>query len=211
MKVILFDFDGTIADSFAPVLKIANQLAIEYGYPVVQPEEIEHLQNLGSREIVRRSGVSLIQLPFLLMRLRRELNREIHHLQPFPDMKAALVALKKQGYMLGIATSNSRENVLAFLEAQSFTNLIDMIGTGLTLFGKDRVIQRTLKRHKLDPAIVIYVGDETRDIEAARKICIKIIAVSWGYSSSQVLAAQQPDRLIHHPNELIAAIESLSY
>lgn len=209
MKVILFDFDGTIADSFVPVLKIANQLASEYGYPAVQPEEIEHLQNLGSREIVRRSGVSLIQLPFLLMRLRRELNREIHRLQPFPSLEAALVALKQRGYVLGIATSNSRENVLAFLEAQSLGNLIDMIGTGLTLFGKDRVIQRILKRHKLDPAIVIYVGDETRDIEAARKICIKMVAVSWGYSSSQVLAAHQPDRLIHHPDELIGAIESL--
>ncbi len=59
-------------------------------------------------------------------------------------------------------------------------NLFDFVGSGLTLFGKGRIIQRILKQQNLDPAIVFYVGDETRDIETARKIGIRVIAVGWG-------------------------------
>jgi phosphoglycolate phosphatase-like HAD superfamily hydrolase len=77
------------------------------------------------------------------------------------------------------------------------------VGSGLALFGKGRVIQRLLRRHHLNPEDVIYVGDETKDIEAARKIGIKVISVSWGYNSSQALAAEHPDFLIYRPEELL--------
>lgn len=206
MKVIIFDFDGTIADSFEAVLKISNQLAAEFGYPKAQPEDISRLKNLSSREVVRQSKVSPFKLPFLLRRLRCELNREIHRLKPIPGMKSALLMLKQQGNQLGIVTSNSCENVAAFLQAQELSEAFDFIGSGLALFGKGRVIQRILKQNNLNPADVIYVGDETRDIEAARKIGIRVIAVSWGFNSSQVLAAEKPDFLIHEPEELLEVV-----
>ena len=206
MKVIIFDFDGTIADSFEAVLKISNQLAAEFGYPKAQPEDISRLKNLSSREVVRQSKVSPFKLPFLLRRLRYELNQEIHRLKPIPGMKSALLRLKQQGNQLGIVTSNSCENVAAFLEAQELSDVFDFVGSGLALFGKGRVIQRILKQHQLNPADVIYVGDETRDIEAARKIGIQVIAVSWGFNSSQALAAEKPDFLIHQPEELLEVV-----
>uniref|UniRef100_A0A832M3I6 HAD family hydrolase n=1 Tax=Oscillatoriales cyanobacterium SpSt-402 TaxID=2282168 RepID=A0A832M3I6_9CYAN len=206
MKVIIFDFDGTIADSFEAVLKISNQLAAEFGYPKAQPEDISRLKNLSSREVVRQSKVSPFKLPFLLRRLRYELNQEIHRLKPIPGMKSALLRLKQQGNQLGIVTSNSCENVAAFLEAQELSDVFDFVGSGLALFGKGRVIQRILKQHQLNHADVIYVGDETRDIEAARKIGIQVIAVSWGFNSSQALAAEKPDFLIHQPEELLEVV-----
>jgi len=206
VKVIIFDFDGTIADSFEAVLKISNQLAAEFGYPKAQPEDISRLKNLSSREVVRQSKVSPFKLPFLLRRLRYELNQEIHRLKPIPGMKSALLRLKQQGNQLGIVTSNSCENVAAFLEAQELSDVFDFVGSGLALFGKGRVIQRILKQHQLNHADVIYVGDETRDIEAARKIGIQVIAVSWGFNSSQALAAEKPDFLIHQPEELLEVV-----
>lgn len=208
MKVIIFDFDGTIADSFAAVLKIANQLAPQFGYPPTRPEDIPRLKNLSSREIVKQSKVSPFKIPFLLRRLRGELNREMEQLEPIAGMKTALLTLKQQGYRLGIVTSNSRENVVAFLKAQGLDTIFDFVGSGLALFGKGRVIQRILRQHRLPPEDVIYVGDETRDIEAARKIGIKVISVSWGYNSSQALAAENPDFLIHQPEELLQVVES---
>lgn len=209
MKVIIFDFDGTIADSFDLVLAISNRLAIEYGFPQVHPEEAHRLQDLSSREIVRQSGVSIFRLPFLLLRLRKELNQEIRFLKPITGIQSALQTLKQRGYHLGIVTSNSRENVQTFLHTQNLTGLFDFIGSDLTLFGKGKVIQRMIRRYQFDPAMVIYVGDETRDVEAARKIRIKVIAVSWGFSSGQVLTKHEPDRLIDQPSELITAVDSL--
>jgi HAD superfamily hydrolase (TIGR01509 family) len=207
VNVIIFDFDGTIADSFEIVLQITNRLAPEFGYPPAQPNDVALLRNLSSREIVKQSKVSPFKIPFLVRRLRSELHREIPHLQPIPGIKTALLGLKQQGYRLGIVTSNSRENVGDFLTAQQLDDLFDFVSSGLTLFGKGRIIQRILKQHGFAPQDVIYVGDETRDIEAARKIGIKVISVAWGYNTSQALAAENPDVLIYQPEELLQAVQ----
>ncbi|MBW4475225.1 MAG: HAD hydrolase-like protein [Stenomitos rutilans HA7619-LM2] len=204
-KVIIFDFDGTIADSFNAVFNISNRLADEFGYPHTALEDVHKLKSLSSREILRRSNVPFFKLPFLLRRLRIELNREIAGLQPIPGIIDALLELKHQGHHLGIVTSNSRQNVIAFLKAQAMDELFDFIDSGLTLFGKGRIIQQILRQNRIDPATAIYVGDETRDVEAARKIGIKVISVCWGFNSCEVLAAQKPDALILEPAELTNA------
>jgi len=210
VKVILFDFDGTIADSFELIFRIANRLAVEYGYPTTNPEDIRHLKNLTSKEVVRQSGVNIWQLLFLLRRLRREMNREIATLKLIPGMRESLSALKDQGHWLGIVTSNSTENVETFLQQQQLGDLFDQVVSGLTLFGKGKVIRRVIQQHQLELEQVIYVGDETRDIEAAHKVGVVAIAVSWGFSSSEVLAKQKPDYLVHHPEELVNVIRHLA-
>jgi HAD superfamily hydrolase (TIGR01549 family) len=207
MTVLIFDFDGTIADSFEVILRISNQLAIEFGYPVAHPDEIETLKNLSSREIVQRSGISRWKLPFLLRRLQRELNQDIGQLQLFPGMKETLLTLQEQGNRLGIVTSNSCDNVNAFLAAQNLTPAFEFVGSGLSLFGKGRIIQRQMRRYQIDAAEVLYVGDETRDIEAAHNIGIPVVAVSWGFNSSQILAAAHPDYLIHRPQDLLQIVQ----
>jgi len=210
VKVLMFDFDGTIADSFDTVLAIANHLAAEFGYPTARPEDVEYLKDLSSREILKRSQVPWFKLPFLLLRLRVELNREVRTLTLIPGMKEALLKLKQQGHRLGIVTSNSHQNVSAFLDAQELRHLFDFIGSGLTLFGKGKIIQKIMRRYHLNREAVVYVGDETRDIEAARKVGIPIIAVSWGFNSSQALAEQHPDVLIHQPSELVELMRPLT-
>jgi phosphoglycolate phosphatase len=203
VKVLIFDFDGTIADSFEAVWTISNKLAAEFGYPITQADDITQLKNLSSKEIIKQSKLSPFKIPFLVRRLRQELSHEIPYLQTFLGMAPVLRSLQKRGDRLGIVTSNSRENVVAFLTAQNLLEVFDFVESGLALFGKDRVIQRVVRRRRLNLADVIYVGDETRDIEAARKIGIPIISVTWGFNSSQALAAESPDFLICQPEELL--------
>jgi phosphoglycolate phosphatase-like HAD superfamily hydrolase len=203
VKFLIFDFDGTIADSFDAVLAISNRLADEFGYPKTSLEEAQQLKNMDSREILRLSGVSFFQVPFLLRRLRGEMNGEICNLQPIPGIPEALVQLKQEGHQLGIVTSNSRENVLAFLKAQNIEGLFSFVSSGLTIFGKGRLIRRVIRQYHIDPAIVFYVGDETRDIEAARKIRVRAIAVSWGFNSRPLLESKHPDFLVNQPSELV--------
>lgn len=207
MQVIIFDFDGTIADSFEAVFRISNQLAAEFGYPETQPQDIDRLKNLSSREIIRQSKVSPFKLPFLVHRLRGELKREIGYLKPIPGIKDSLLHLKAQGKRLGIVTSNSRENVMAFLAAQGLSEVFDFVGSGLALFGKGQIIRRILRQQGVNAKDVLYVGDETRDIEAARHIGIRVVSVGWGFNSIQALAAENPDFLIHHPAELLNVVE----
>ncbi|MDZ7962238.1 MAG: HAD-IA family hydrolase [Aulosira sp. DedQUE10] len=205
-KVIIFDFDGTIADTVDALVSIANRLALEFGYVQITQQELALLKNLTSREIIKYSGISVFKIPFLVKKVKGELKNKIHEFKPIPGIKEALIELKSQGYNLGIITSNSKDNVTEFLNINQLNNLFDFIYSGVTIFGKKTIINNVLKQKQLKPHEVIYVGDETRDIEASKKANIQVIAVTWGFNSPEVLAKQNPDFLIHHPSELLTVL-----
>ncbi|MBD2347170.1 HAD-IA family hydrolase [Anabaena subtropica] len=207
-KVIIFDFDGTIADTVDALVSIANRLAVDFGYMQITPEQLTLLRNFSSREIIKYSGVSLIKIPFLVKKVKSELKNKIHELKPIPGIKEALLELQQNDYKLGIITSNSRENVTAFLRNNELDILFDFIYSGVTIFGKTTIINNVLRQKQFKPQTVIYVGDETRDIEASKKANIKVIAVTWGFNSPEVLAKQNPDFLIHQPSELLDIVKN---
>ncbi|MER3493764.1 MAG: carotenoid oxygenase [Mastigocladus sp. ERB_26_2] len=207
-KVIIFDFDGTIADTVDALVSIANRLAKEFGYVQITPEELALLRNLTSREIINYSGISIFRIPFLVKKVKGELKSKIPELKPIPGMKETLIDLKNAGHRLGIITSNSKDNVTEFLRINELDNLFEFIYSGITIFGKTTIINNLLKQKQLKPEEVIYVGDETRDIEASKKANIKVVAVTWGFNSPEVLAKQNPNYLIHHPSELLDVVNN---
>lgn len=207
-KVIIFDFDGTIADTVDALVTIANRLAGEFGYIPINSQELALLRNLTAREIIKYSGVSLFKIPFLVKKVKGELKHKIHELHLIYGIKTALVELHDQGYHLGIITSNSQDNVHEFLKCHKLDHLFDFIYSGVTIFGKTTIINNVLRQKQFKPEAVIYVGDETRDVESAKKANIKVIAVSWGFNSSEALGKQNPDFLIHDPSELVSVIKN---
>jgi phosphoglycolate phosphatase len=205
-KVIIFDFDGTIADTVDALVGIANRLAAEFGYAQITPEQLTILRNFSSREIIKYSGVSLIKIPFLVKKVKSELKNKIHELKPIPGIREALLDLQQSDYKLGIITSNSRDNVTAFLKINDLDCLFEFIYSGVTIFGKTSIINNVMKQKQFKPEFVIYVGDETRDIEAAKKANIRVIAVTWGFNSPEVLLKQNPNFLINHPREILEVL-----
>lgn len=202
-KVIIFDFDGTIADSLETLVNISNRLAVQFGYKQTSLAELTQIQNLTSREIIKQSGISIFKVPFLLKKVKAELSLEIRALSLFPGMKEALIELYELGHKLVIISSNSKSNILAFLDYNNLADIFYYIYSGSTIFGKDKVINKFIKQENIDINDVIYVGDETRDIESAKKSQVIAIAVSWGFNTKEVLIKQNPDYLIEQPSELI--------
>lgn len=211
VQAIYFDFDGTIADTLHEFVKIVNRLAEEFGYPLTTPEKLERLRELSSKDILKVSDIPLWQVPFLIRRIKKELNREIQYLSPIFGVKTTIKQLKAQGIQVGILTSNSRSNVMKFLQENGMDNLFDRIYAGSSILGKDKVLRRILRTETLQPEELIYVGDETRDIDAARKSGVYAIAVGWGFNSSRALAAHHPDYLVDEPWELIEVLECLKH
>lgn len=209
VKLMIFDFDGTLVDSFETFLKIVERLARQFAYTVPTSEEIEHLKNLSSREIIKGLKVDLIKIPFLLRRVKLEFNKEMSEVQLIPGIQDALMELKKQNIQLGIITSNSKQNVLPILQKYNLDTLFNFIYSETSLFGKHRTINKLLKQQKYQPDQIIYVGDETRDIEAAKKSKIKVIAVTWGFNSKTALHAQNPDFLIDQPHSLALCLTAI--
>ena len=207
-KVIVFDFDGTIADTYQAIVNITNDLSSEFGYQPIDEEELLLLKNLSSKEIVKRAEISLFKIPFLVQRVQKELGQQIADLSPIKGIESVLIELKQRNYILGIITSNVRENVVLFLQKNNLEYLFNFIYSGTNIFGKHRIINQLVRKHKLNKTDVIYVGDETRDIRSARKSGISVIAVGWGFNSQEILAEYKPDFLAVKPTELLEAIAS---
>jgi phosphoglycolate phosphatase len=201
-KTLVFDFDGTIADSIEVLVEIARRITMEYGYGEISRADIASLKQMSVYDGVEKLKIPLRKLPFLIAQGKKELSREIENVALIPGMKETLVGLKNKGFTLGILTSNSKENVTKFLRKNNL-NCFSFIYSGRDLLGKDKVIRRMLSERRLARKEVIYLGDEIRDIEACKKIGVKIAAVSWGLSSREALERYEPDWVIDSPQELL--------
>lgn len=211
MKHIIFDFDGTLANSVDTALHIYNRIAPEYNCKPVEGKARELLSARNPSRYFKEYGITPFKLFLLIFRIRKELGLHMESIELVTGISSSLKKLHKDGYQLGILTSNSRKNVVRFLALHQLTGLFSFIYSGRHLFGKDKVISSIIRKEKLTKGAIVYVGDETRDVLAMQKAGIPIVAVSWGLSSPEKLSSLKPDALIHQPEELTATlIENLA-
>ena len=198
---LIFDFDGTLADSFQIHLDIFNQLTIKHRRRPLNENEIEQFKQLSMRDFIKQQKIPLWQLPSLIKEARTI--QQTQHLEPkiFPPLTKIVPALATQ-YKLGILTSNTSANVERFLNHHNLSKHFRFVDAEPDLFGKHHKLKKLIKQYKLNPAETAYVGDEVRDIEAARLAGIKMIAVSWGFNSASALKEAKPNLLLKSPSDL---------
>ena len=201
-EILLFDFDGTVADTLEVSHAILNDLAVEFRFRQLPKEELESARRMSTRAFIRHLGIRSWRVPSISRRGLQLLHERIHLVEPVVGMPETLAELRVRGHRLGILTSNSEANVDAFLKRHSLPHF-DFIRTSSKLFGKGREMKRLLKNEKLRPEEILYVGDETRDIEAARETGLRMAAVTWWYNSPAALEALHPDHLLSSPAELL--------
>lgn len=206
---MLFDFDGTIADSLAAIVAITNRLAPEFGYRPTPLAEVEALKGLTARQLIRYSGIPVLKIPALLRRVRSEVRLESAAIPPCQGIPETIRALHEQHHTLAVITSNTPEAVRAFLVAHQLEDYFISVDGGGTLFRKGKLITRCLERRHFNPNQTVYVGDEVRDIDAARFAGVRSVSVTWGFNSRAALAAAQPAWLIDEPTRLLAIANSL--
>lgn len=201
-KYIFFDFDGTIADTEIINFKIFEQLADKYNLKRISYDELIHIKKMSARQLIDYLHVKKRKLPFILRRGKKLLNQNIRNVELCKDNFIDITTiLKSKGVKLAIITSNSRRNVKSFLQKHKF-DCFDFIISS-SLFGKEHKIRKIIKRERLNLDEVLYVGDEIRDIAAAKSSNIKIATVAWGYNTVESLLDHEPDYLLNDPEELI--------
>jgi len=208
-KTIIFDFDGTIADTLETIATLYNKIAHDFNCKPVSFEEKEKFRSMKTHEFLKECNIPVLLLPVLAIKIKAELRFEIRKVKAISGIVEALHDIKNAVYNIGVMSSNSVENINIFLKENSIEKLFDFVHSGKNIFGKDKVILRLLSKHKLKKEQVIYVGDETRDIEALKRIKLPIIAVSWGFNSHSVLEKLNPEGLIDNPNDLLPNIEMI--
>jgi phosphoglycolate phosphatase len=204
---LIFDFDGTLVDSFYAVTQKLNLLADEFNFRKIEQPEIDELKNLTSRELIKYLKIPLFKLPQVLRRAREYMSNEISVLSTFKDLPEVLTELHQLDCSLSILTSNSSENVISWLERHNLRHLFTFIHTESSYFGKKKILKKLMKSYKIELLHTFYIGDETRDVEAAQKCKINSIAVSWGFNSVKALECSKPDYIVRTPKDILLIIE----
>jgi len=196
----IFDFDGTICDSFDITIKILNQYLLKLHKKLVDPKEFKEK---GIEKLVKNYKLNKIQILLYVLKGRQELAKHIDELSPVKDLSKVIKELSNKN-TLGIVSSNSKKNITKFLKLNKIDKYFKFIESSPTIFEKSKKIQSIINRFKLEKGQTIYVGDEVRDIEAAKKLGIKGISVSWGFANKNLLKKFKPNFLIQKPKQLLS-------
>ena len=203
--VLIFDFDGTIADTFNLYIDVMRKIYREYNFKYIDDDDIELCRAMTSKEIIQYLGISPLQIPMIAHRIRGDFTQRMKEQKIFTGVDSVLESLKQEGHKLFILSSNSEENINIFLGLNNITQF-DAVFSKSSIFGKSGIIKKIINKNKIITDDVYYIGDETRDIEAAKKINIKSIAVTWGYNNRKALLDKNPDYIIDKPQQLLALL-----
>jgi phosphoglycolate phosphatase len=209
IKYAIFDFDGTLADSKERAFELLSELSDKYGVRKIAREEANTLILMSMKERLKFLKVPLVQLPFMILDLKKNYASIVPFIQPFSGIKEVLLSLKQQNIHIVIISSNSVENIKLFLEKNDL-DIFETIHSQSNLFGKHRSINALLHKLKMAAQDVIYIGDEHRDIEACQKANIKIISVTWGVDPLSLLQKANPDFVADKPADILKVIQMLN-
>ncbi|MGE7987379.1 HAD-IA family hydrolase [Lysinibacillus fusiformis] len=205
MKHIIFDFDGTLADSTAVFASAWNTLAQKYKFKGIELKEIDTLKKLSISERSKLFDFPMYKLPMILPQFYKLYRQSLNEVHLFEGMKEVLLEIDKRGYKILIISSNSKDNILEFLKMNGIQCVADVLCSN-RIFGKDKVMKKFLKESNVSSSEVVYIGDEQRDIVACKKAGVPIIWVEWGYDASEVIQNEEPEYKVSTPEEILEII-----
>ncbi len=206
---VIFDFDGTLANSVDLMFRLYNDHVDQFNYLPMVREEFPAIRRMGYAKAMRAKKIKVRMLPRIILTLGKEMRASMDEVEPYAGIVDTLHSLQKYGFSIGILTSNQVGLVDDFLKAHKFPEF-DFVVSEKTLFGKDKALRKIFKRFGLDRDQVVYVGDEPRDVYASRKAKIRSIAVTWGLGGHEAFEKIKPDILVSTPEELLQKIIDLS-
>jgi phosphoglycolate phosphatase len=203
--LVIFDLDGTLADSLPWFRRNVNDVADKFGFRRIAEEDVDGLRRAGTREILERLNVPHWKLPMIASHLRRLKAQHLHDIPLFPGTAEVLRTLKDAGLSLALVSSDTERNARRQLGTAN-AGLISEFACGASLFGKAAKFRRVLKRTRILPERAIAIGDEVRDIDAARAAGIACGAVTWGYAATETLRAHRPDLVFEHMEDIVRSL-----
>ena len=199
-ELLLFDFDGTVADSLHQGLAHYNSLAGQFGFLPVT--DVDAARQMKTKAFFKAHKIPLRRLPGLYREFMRLQHAHMPSVRLFGEMRGVIEALA-QHFRVGILSSNTEENIRACLKANEADDLFDFVFSHTSIFGKHKSMRRILKSERLAREQVVYIGDELRDLKAATKLRIDSCAVTWGLHTEKVLTAEQPRYVARQPADLL--------
>ncbi len=203
-RLLAFDFDGTLANTLPWFDTVLASVAEKYGFRNPEEEEKSELRHRDVRQILSTLDIPFWKAPAILMEFRQRMQEASPNVHLFEGIEQTLAVLKQAGYQLAVLSSNSEINVKRTLGKAA--EIIDEYRCGSDLFGKASRLKTLYRQTGCTPADCLLIGDEIRDIEAARESGCAAACVAWGYNHPDALSARHPDFLFRTPSEIPAQL-----
>lgn len=203
--LVVFDFDGTLADSFPWFFEASNTAAARHGFRQTGRDEVARLRDYTPAQVIRHLGLPMWKLPAVTQFIRRWVAEHADAIPLFPGVPEMLERLDDAGVALAIVSTNTEPTVRRVLGPR-LAGRIRHYGCGASLFGKRPKLRQALAAAGVRPAQALCVGDEVRDAEAARAERVAFGAVTWGFASAGALRAQTPAVVFDRVEEIAARL-----
>lgn len=204
-RLAIFDFDGTLADSWPFFLSVFNDIADQHGFRRIDAEQAERLRHYGPRDIMRHVDMPLWKLPLASRSFIDRMRLATGRIPLFDGIGTALRELDGAGLRLAVVSSNAEENVREVLGPE-LAGLMGQYECGMSIFGKAARIRKVLRQATVAAPHAVYVGDQTTDADAARRAGVAFGAVSWGYAPIETLRRVAPEREFGVPDDLLSLV-----
>lgn len=211
LKAVLFDFDGTLADTAADLARALNRVREDEGLPALPLSQLRGHASSGARGLLGAGmGVLPADARFTPLRdafLRHYAAAICVDTRLFPGMDALLGAIEGRGLRWGIVTNKSTQLTRLVVKAMGLEARAACVVCGDTtphLKPHPASLLHAAKTLELLPEHCLYLGDDQRDIQAARAAGMPCGAVQWGYGAD--LQAWEADFIAHRPEDLIARL-----
>lgn len=185
-RLVIFDFDGTLADTVPWMISVADELADRHHFPRLSESDLEMLRGPQESSIPRLLKIPRWKLPLIVRDGRRMMTAKLGEIRLFPGVATLMQRLVSQGVRIAMVSSNSESNIRHLLGPE-IAGLMTAYECGASFFGKSRKLRRVIKKTGLAPHEILSVGDEMRDLAATLDVGLTFAGVSWGLSHGAAL------------------------
>lgn len=181
-KIVVFDFDGTIAKTDGLLFDIYNKIAPTIAITPLDANYLSAIKEMKAKQILEHLNIPWYKLPTLWRKMTSQLSLYRKEISLHAGIPELLFMLKNKGVPFGVISSNSKENIEAVFILNNLPKPL-FIGCSSALLNKYKIYEKVVKSHTHNLKDSIYIGDESRDIEVGKKLNLPVISVTWGFAS----------------------------
>jgi phosphoglycolate phosphatase len=195
-RLLVFDWDGTIADSAATIAWSIQEACRDVGEPVPDSSAARYVIGLGLADAIRHvaPGLAPARYQQLADRYRTHYLARDADIPLFAGMSELLAELERKGYLLAVATGKSRRGLDRALEQAGLAARFVATRCADEGFPKPHpdMLLHLMERLGMYPEHTLMIGDTTHDLELARNAGVDAVAVTYGAHDRQTLEARAP-------------------
>ena len=208
-QACIFDLDGTLLDTLQDLANSVNIALEDFGQPVRTVEEVRAFVGNGVRKLMQRAvpegtdedlGERIYER--FLEVYAREKN---HYTKPYDGILELIALLKARGIACAVLSNKNDDAVAALCEAH-FPNCFEFtqgMRPGVAPKPAPDALFALCTRMGINPEDAVYIGDSEVDVKTAQAAGMRLVAVTWGFRSREMLAKTGAKEMIDAPRELI--------